>query len=379
MLTQQTWNKAALSGREQTSSLRLQDGESVEYPNGDQTIRIVHSPAENSTESKMSEPFAAFPLAHTTDPDEAQAVLSRELSQLRFESVADRSRFRFTMNGCHLGRTMIAFNQFSTETVVDAGVVENAVIISLSVGPATVLDLDGEIVPPSRLAVVSPARSPTIYRSAGSGVLLLRTTIEAIQERLREWSGQELTSPVVFDRTANPAHGVGGQLHRFLTYVVDDARSVDTILNNPILRAGLDDMLLGAIASLGSNRADLFLEEFQAQNAPRLVRRAEEFMEAYAAEPITISDIVIECGCSRRTLFNAFRKHRGYTPMQFLAEFRLCSARTALQSPSPTDTVTSIAYAYGFSHPGRFAVAYRARFGEKPSETLRKPGCLSGQ
>ena len=96
----------------------------------------------------MDVPLTAFPLARTSDPDEAQSVLSRELSELRFKSVADRRRFQFEMNGCRLGRTMVAFNRFSTKTKVDAGVIESAVIISLSVGPPTVLDLDGESVPP---------------------------------------------------------------------------------------------------------------------------------------------------------------------------------------------------------------------------------------
>ena len=105
---------------------------------------------------------------------------------------------------------------------------------------------------------------------------------------------------------------------------------------------------------------------------PCLVRRAEGYLEAHATEPITISDVVAQCSCSRTALFNAFRTYRGYTPIQFLADTRLRAARVALQSPSSNDSVTSIAYACGFSHLGRFSQAYRLRFGESPSETLRK-------
>jgi AraC-like DNA-binding protein len=33
--------------------------------------------------------------------------------------------------------------------------------------------------------------------------------------------------------------------------------------------------------------------------------------------------------------------------------------------------VSEVAYRWGFTHLGRFAGAYRARFGESPSQTLR--------
>ena len=148
--------------------------------------------------------------------------------------------------------------------------------------------------------------------------------------------------------------------------------SNDTILNNPLLRVALDDMPLNAILTTPNNYSDVLRGGREKQTAPRLVRRAEQFLEANAAKPIKMSDVVAECGCSRRALFNAFRRHRGYTPLQFLAETRLESARDALMRSSPTDTVASIALTCGFSHLGRFAEAYRKRFGEKPSETMRK-------
>jgi len=320
----------------------------------------------------MSNTFASFPIARTDDPDEAQCVLSRTLSDLRFKSVSDRSRFELVINGTRLGKTTVAFNRFSTQCEVDAGFIHSAVIVSLSVGEPTLLRLDEELIGPDRLGVVAPSRRLAVHRAAGSGVLLLRAEMETIEERFQELTGDELTEPIVFDRGVDLRCEAGRQIRRLWAYLVDDAGRTDTILNNFIMRAGLDDMLLSAILALPSNCSDLLRGGCPVQTAPWLVRRAEQFLEANATEPITVSDVVKECGCSRRSLFASFRQHRGYTPLQFLKEARLKSAREALLRSSPDESVSSVALACGFSHLGRFAEAYRKRFGEKPSETMRK-------
>ncbi|MGA9539901.1 MAG: helix-turn-helix domain-containing protein, partial [Methyloceanibacter sp.] len=49
---------------------------------------------------------------------------------------------------------------------------------------------------------------------------------------------------------------------------------------------------------------------------------------------------------------------------------RLEKAHALLERAGPDQTVTSIATHLGFFELGRFAVRYRKRFGEKPSETL---------
>jgi transcriptional regulator GlxA family with amidase domain len=102
------------------------------------------------------------------------------------------------------------------------------------------------------------------------------------------------------------------------------------------------------------------------------VRRAEEYMRAHLKAAISIVDLLRICGCSRSVLFAAFRNARGYTPMEFLTEQRLQSAREKLLKPHPVASVSSIALDCGFINLGRFSQVYRKRFGERPSDTLRK-------
>jgi len=74
----------------------------------------------------------------------------------------------------------------------------------------------------------------------------------------------------------------------------------------------------------------------------------------------------------RSVLFSAFRKARGYTPMEFLTDERLQSARERLLKSNFESSVALIALECGFINLGRFSQYYRKRFGELPSETLRK-------
>lgn len=78
---------------------------------------------------------------------------------------------------------------------------------------------------------------------------------------------------------------------------------------------------------------------------------------------------------SVRSLQEGFRRHVGCAPMTYLQQLRLNRVRETLLEGDPARvTVAAVAHRWGFAHLGRFASAYRERFGESPSETLRQPG-----
>jgi transcriptional regulator GlxA family with amidase domain len=59
--------------------------------------------------------------------------------------------------------------------------------------------------------------------------------------------------------------------------------------------------------------------------------------------------------------------------MTYLRHLRLARVHDHLRDADPAlDTVTQAAYRYGFTHMGRFAAAYRTRYGVAPRETLRE-------
>lgn len=107
-----------------------------------------------------------------------------------------------------------------------------------------------------------------------------------------------------------------------------------------------------------------------------IVSRACEYMQAHLDEPISVADLCIELGVSRRTLQYSFQDIYGLNPVKFLRALRLNSVRRALKraAASGKGTVTDIACEWGFWHLSYFSTEYKAMFGELPSETLRRHG-----
>ena len=97
-------------------------------------------------------------------------------------------------------------------------------------------------------------------------------------------------------------------------------------------------------------------------------------MQANADEPLRLGDIAQAAGVPVRTLLEAFRRARDCSPMQYLRDMRLDVAQRRLREPQAGTTVSAVAMDCGFAHLARFSQSYRARFGESPSETLRRAG-----
>jgi AraC-like DNA-binding protein len=114
--------------------------------------------------------------------------------------------------------------------------------------------------------------------------------------------------------------------------------------------------------SAGSRRHDL------------IVARFEELLETKADQNLYLTEVCATLGVAERTLRHACEEHLGMGPIRYLTLRRMHLVRHALLCADPSKaTVTRIATDYGFWELGRFSVAYRALFGEAPSESLRMP------
>jgi AraC family ethanolamine operon transcriptional activator len=116
------------------------------------------------------------------------------------------------------------------------------------------------------------------------------------------------------------------------------------------------------------------------RETPRLVKRAEDWLDADPSGWPRIQEMSRILAVSPRQLFRAFHAEVGMSPAKFLKHHRLTRVRLELVEADPAEaTVTSVANSWGFWELGRFAVDYRQLFGESPSQTLRKCPAFRGK
>jgi transcriptional regulator GlxA family with amidase domain len=96
-------------------------------------------------------------------------------------------------------------------------------------------------------------------------------------------------------------------------------------------------------------------------------------MRARPAHAWTVAELATASSTSVRSLQENFRRSLGTSPMRYLRDFRLEHVHEELLAAEPGGvTVTEVAARWGFVHHGRFAAAYRQRFAERPSDTIRR-------
>tara|TARA_R110002033_G_scaffold22592_1_gene54309 strand:- start:161 stop:1189 length:1029 start_codon:yes stop_codon:yes gene_type:complete len=172
-----------------------------------------------------------------------------------------------------------------------------------------------------------------------------------------------------------PLHGAAVGFARLVRTICDDMS--DGVSAFTHLRAAsaveqtLHRLLLAAVPH---NHSDLFNSPVSAA-APYYVRRVEEFIDAHLCDPIALDEMIEVSGVSARSLHAGFRRFRDTTPMNYLKNRRLVLANSQLRNGADAgQTVTQIALECGFTHLSKFARDYHGRFGELPSETLKKMG-----
>ena len=169
-------------------------------------------------------------------------------------------------------------------------------------------------------------------------------------------------NPVLMSRLVN-AHASAALLAKINPDVLaspEVARALEEQLTRLMIRCLTDGTSVER--SVGNVRRD------------RIVAKFEEYLEANRGRTLYLTEICKAIGIAERALRGACEEQFGMGPIRYLTLRRMhLVRRSLLQSDCSESTVTRIATQHGFWELGRFAVAYRALFGEVPSASLRRP------
>jgi len=164
------------------------------------------------------------------------------------------------------------------------------------------------------------------------------------------------------------------QMVKAIDYVVRDVVTNPEAAQSPLVAGAVARYLAASMLAVFPNTA--LLEptiEDRHDSSPRVLRRAEAFIDDNAQNDISVVDISEAVHITSRALQYMFQKHRDCTPMGYLRRVRLHHAHQDLvTSHGEQTTVARIAARWGFGHLGRFATSYRQMYGQSPHVTLRR-------
>jgi AraC-like DNA-binding protein len=195
------------------------------------------------------------------------------------------------------------------------------------------------------------------------GILMSGTALDAELGARRARAGEE--------RTLNAcAFGTDGPDWRVIESALADLVEALGSDGSPRRRALCEARTIAAIASVILSQSTVTRSTIP--SAWRL-GNLESWIDAHLAEPITLGRLCAVARTGQRSLQLAFQSRRGLSPMRFVTQRRLAASHRELLRAGSSGDVANIAVGAGFSHLGRFSIAYRHAYGESPSQTLRRP------
>lgn len=138
----------------------------------------------------------------------------------------------------------------------------------------------------------------------------------------------------------------------------------------PLIAVPLSESMLQALLAAAEHRAKELPDRPVAPARPRAVNVVLDVIEAHPEQEYTIGTLAQLAGIGVRALQKGFQQHVGMSPMSYLRQVRLARVHDELRK-GEARTVAEAAHRWGFTHLGRFAAAYAARYGVTPSLTLR--------
>jgi len=315
-----------------------------------------------------------YELERTTELDVAEYVASQIFTPHRI-GFAGRSRHvDARLRADRLGAVTVGYLQYGAdvELVHESEIRDYHINIPLSGRAESWCGSESALATRVQAAVFLPGRPAGIKWAADCVQLcvkLSRADLELQAEGLLgRPAAKPLNIPVSMDLTTESGKSWLAALSAFTR----EFKQSEGILQYPMIGRHVEQLLMtGFLLQQPMFRA-LALGGDEKPEPPRTIRIALDLIESRPEEFSTITDLAREIGLSVRALQDGFKRHVGVPPLTYLREVRLNRARAELMAASPGSvTVAQTAMKWGFSHLGRFSLAYRRKFGMTPYQTLR--------
>lgn len=306
----------------------------------------------------------------STDPAVAGEYLGAFFGRTHVDAKADE--FGLSVHAVVMDGLALAHIQFSGAGSMDVPVVGEVYTVHMPTTGLREMTVDGtrtELYGTTAI-VSSPGRHLSIVANPDHAQLVVRIERRHVESAVSAMLGRTLTEPIIFDPVLELTSSRAIRWNIAMQLFSTELLAEDSLLRQGVGQAEIERLLISSLVLLQPSN---YSERIRGGERRGTVQRLAEHVEQHLGEPLSTSSMAAALRVSTRTLQQALHDGLGMTPTEYVRERRLVRAHQDLVDADPGEgaTVTSVAQRWGFPHPGSFAVQYRQRFGESPSQTLR--------
>lgn len=337
----------------------------------------VEAAADSALHVVASARLAGFGRVATRSADEAAEQIGRIFCPHRLQPQRRFAQGFYAVHNCAaFDGFSISYVAYGGEVDIDPGCLDRFFLVQLPLSGAAQIHA-GSVGLASRPGVAASLLSPTvptrmIWRDCDQLILLIERRL--VEQRAAALSGKSLRA-VAFDASIDLSAAAGSSLAAQIYELAALAERVGPgRLLSSVAAADWREALLDQLLVHGRHDLSDAIGRFSgsAEVLPHRLQRVRDYLQAHAGEPLELVHLAEVAGVGIRALQCGFRRHFGMSISEMLLELRLAQLNSRLIAAPAQAQIIDIAFDLGFTHLGRMAGAYKAKFGETPSATRRR-------
>jgi AraC-like DNA-binding protein len=312
----------------------------------------------------------------STNVDEVRQQITRYFKPHDICFLDGRSELNTVLRRTRIGHLAVNLLEYGGSVMIDPGALDSFYLIHLNLaGQCELTSSEGHmIIDKNRGAICAPHRPYRFWWQPESVVAAIQIPKERLHAHLRQLSGRPCTTQIDFDLAMKLDSPAMESFLDLVRYMLCDASAANPLSDDHLIGNALEQTLLTSLLRLQPGSHQEMIAHQDDGPVPAYVKRADRFLRDNLERQVRLEEMASVAGVSPRTLTLGFQRFRGIAPGRYFLDLRLAQARKRLMTAEPGRTVADIAFELGFQHLSGFAAAYRQRYDEAPSATLRRAG-----
>lgn len=342
-------------------------------------VRHTDGPVRRKVRSRGVPPaLTSNEIFYTEDVREAATLMGKALSPLTLR-VADGhlDGFAAGMHGVRLRNVSMLYFNLHVPATIDIPRLGNYYAVHMPTNGSALVSHRAKTFEANSICslVTNPGAALTMRLELDSPQLVIRIEEPAMSAYLTRVIGRSLLHPLAFEPEFDLTTEAAMRWHAAVQLIHTEVFYTGSLVRRGQGIGPVEDLVMSSLLHL---QPSTHLTEFTSPARPdkrgAVVQAAIDYLEDHLAEHITMDAVASAVHMSVRAVQQGFHEQLGMTPMTYVRERRLERVHSELMDATPADgiTVTAVAERWGFHHLGSFGGEYRKRWGESPSQTLRR-------